>query len=241
MEHMVKHIAIIPARGGSKRIPRKNIVLFRNRPMISWTISAALESNVFDRVIVSTDDEEIAILACTEGAEVPFLRTVHADDQSPVSAAVLSALTQAENHYGHAFETVTQLMPNCPLRGATEIQAAWTNFKNGAHQFQISAFEFGWMNPWWAARMQSDGQPDWLFSEARSARSQDLDRLFCPTGAIWTASTQGLRAHETFYGPGHVLCTMPWQAAIDIDDMHDLEMAEALAQIAADRKGSPCA
>ena len=170
MEHMVKHIAIIPARGGSKRIPRKNIVPFRNRPMISWTISAALESNVFDRVIVSTDDEEIAMLACTEGAEVPFLRTVHADDQSPVSAAVLSALKQAEIHYGQVFETVTQLMPNCPLRGATQIKAAWNNFKKGAHQFQISAFEFGWMNPWWAARMLNNGQPDWLFPETSSAR-----------------------------------------------------------------------
>lgn len=237
MEHMVKHIAIIPARGGSKRIPRKNIVPFRNRPMISWTILAALESNVFDRVIVSTDDEEIAILARTEGAEVPFLRTVHADDQSPVSAAVLSALKQAEIHYGQVFETVTQLMPNCPLRGATQIKAAWNNFKKGAHQFQISAFEFGWMNPWWAARMLNNGQPDWLFPETSSARSQDLDKLYCPTGAIWIATAQGLHKHATFYGPGHVLCPMPWQAAIDIDDMHDFEMALALAQLAATRKG----
>ena len=118
-------------------------------------------------MVVSTNDEEIAILARVEGAEVPFLRTVHADDQSPISTAVLSDLTQAEIHYGHAFETVTQLMPNCPLRGATQIKAAWNNFKNGAHQFQISTFEFGWMNPWWAPQMQDNGKPDWLFPEIK--------------------------------------------------------------------------
>ena len=97
------------------------------------------------------------------------------------------------------------------------------------------------MNPWCAAQLQSDGQPDWSISEVGSTLSQDIEKLFCSTGAIWTASTQGLRAHETFFGPGHMLCPMPWQAAIDIDDMNDLEMAKALAQIAAHRKGSPCA
>lgn len=232
-------IAIIPARGGSKRIPRKNIVPFRDQPMIVWTIRAALESGVFHRVLVSTDDPEIAAVSCAEGAEVPFLRKTNADDQSPVSDAIITALGQAEMHYDIKFDTVAQLMPNCPLRRAEDIRAAWEMFQGGAHRFQISAFEFGWMNPWWAARIASNGKPDWLFPDARMSRSQDLDRLYCPTGAIWIADTTELRLHRTFYGPGHVLCPMPVHNAIDIDDWHDFYMAEALAHIAAaDRSGT---
>lgn len=230
-------IAIIPARGGSKRIPRKNITPFRGRPMISWTIEAALKSGVFDRVLVSTDDAEIADCARAEGAEVPFLRDGHSDDHSTVSEAIITALNQAERYYRTSFSCVTQLMPNCPLRGADEIRAAWAYFVHGAHDFQISAFEFGWMNPWWAARMGDDSQPNWLFPDARLSRSQDLDRLYCPTGAIWIAKATALVTARNFYGPGHVLCPMPWQAAIDIDDWHDFQMAEAMAEIAA-RGGS---
>lgn len=229
----MSNIAIIPARGGSKRIPRKNVTPFRGRPMIGWTIEAALESGVFDTVLVSTDDTDIANCARIEGAEVPFLRNVHADDQSPVSEAIITALHQAEDHYAKSFSSVTQLMPNCPLRGAKEIRAAWAQFDSGAHRFQISAFELGWINPWWAARMGADCQPDWLFPEALLSRSQDLDRLYCPTGAIWIAEAPALVAARSFYGRGHVLCPMPWQAAIDIDDWSDLHMAEALAEIAA--------
>ncbi len=229
-------IAIIPARGGSKRIPRKNITPFRSRPMIGWTIEAALESKVFDTVLVSTDNAEIAEIAREEGAEVPFLRDAYADDRSPVSEAIVAALGQAERHYRTSFTSVAQLMPNCPLRGAGEIRAAWAHFEGGVHRFQISAFEFDWMNPWWAARLNPGGQPDWLFPEARLARSQDLDRLYCPTGAIWIAEASALAEARSFYGPGHVLCPMPWQAAIDIDNWHDLHMAEALAQIAATGK-----
>ncbi|WP_226937407.1 cytidylyltransferase domain-containing protein [Pseudogemmobacter faecipullorum] len=224
-------IAIIPARGGSKRIPRKNITPFRGRPMISWTIEAALESGIFDRILVSTDDEEIADCARLEGAEVPFLRNTHADDNSPVSEAIITALCQAGEHYGETFDTVVQLMPNCPLRGATEIREAWEQYRQGSHSFQISAFEFGWMNPWWAGRLNADFQPDWLFPEERMRRSQDLDRLYCPTGAIWIADAAALLEARTFYGPGHVLCPMHWQAAVDIDDYNDFDMAEVLAEL----------
>ena len=233
MERLVSTIAIIPARGGSKRIPRKNIVPFRGRPMIGWTIEAALQSGVFETVLVSTDDADIAEVARTEGAEVPFLRDAHADDQSPVSEAIITALHQAERHYATSFSSVTQLMPNCPLRGAAEIRAAWAHFRQGPHRFQISAFEFGWMNPWWAGRLKPDGQPDWLFPKERMNRSQDLERLYCPTGAIWIAEAAALVAARSFYGPGHVLCPMSWQAAVDIDDYSDLDMAEALAELAA--------
>ena len=235
---MVTAIAIIPARGGSKRIPRKNVIPFRGRPMIEWTIDAALGSGLFDTVLVSTDDEGIAETAVSAGADVPFLRQAHADDHSPVSEAVLSALGQAVTHFGKDFDTVVQLMPNCPLRDTDDIRKAWDNFFAHGHDFQISAFEFGWMNPWWAGRLGSDGQPTWLFPEERMSRSQDLDRLYCPTGAIWMAKSAALVQSGSFYGPGHVLFPMSWQSAIDIDDLSDLEMAEAAAIIRSRSKGS---
>lgn len=225
------NIAIIPARGGSKRIERKNIIKFRGRPMIGWTIDAALNSGIFDSVLVSTDDAEIAEISRREGADVPFLRQGHADDLSPVSEATLTALSASEEHYKKKFHTVMQLMPNCPLRDSQDITSAWEHFRSGNHNFQISAFEFGWMNPWWAASINEDGQPNWIFPNARLSRSQDLKPLYCPTGAIWIANTDALKAHETFYGPGNVFFPMPWDKAIDIDEWKDFNMAKALSKI----------
>lgn len=226
----MKRIAIIPARGGSKRIPRKNLVHFRGRPMISWTIKSALNSQLFSNVLVSTDDEETAQIARQEGAEVPFLRKDNFDDFSPVSLATLTALEQAVDFWGSAFDTVVQLMPNCPLRGPREIIEAVKYFEIGKHRFQISAFQFGWMNPWWACRIDADGQPTWLFPEDRMRRSQDLEKLYCPTGAIWVADVDALRESKSFYGPGHVLHPIPWDVSIDIDDFADLHMAEVIAE-----------
>ena len=227
----MSNIAIIPARGGSKRIPRKNILPFRGRPMIGWTIKAALESEIFDTVLVSTDCPEIAEIAVSEGAEVPFLREAHCDDHSSVGEAVASALDQAMRHYDTSFDFVTQLMPNCPLRGVQDIHHAWRFFQEGGHDFQISAFEYGWMNPWWAAKMKADGRPEWIFPDQRVSRSQDLETLYCPTGAIWIAQAAAFMTARTFYGQGHVLCPMSWEASIDIDEDKDLRMAQAVAEL----------
>lgn len=231
---MVKdQIAIIPARGGSKRLPKKNIMDFQGKPMIAWTVEAALRSNHFERVLVSTDDHEIADVSVEYGAEVPFLRKAATDDHAPVSAATLGALKQAEDHWDTHFDLVVQLMPNCPLRNADDIDSALRSFCSYHHEakFQISCFQFGWMNPWWAAKLDPSGKPVRLFPEAAAERSQDLSDLFCPTGAIWVASAEALRETKTFYGPGHRFEPMPWQNAVDIDDEGDLRFAEALAYL----------
>ena len=223
-----KCIAIIPARGGSKRIPRKNIVDFFGKPMIAWTIEAAQKSGYFERILVSTDDEEIAQVARDHGASVPFLRTECADDHSPVSQATLASLKQAETFWDTSFDTVVQLMPNCPIRTAADIKQAIEAFQGKQATFQISCFKFGWMNPWWALRLNEQGQAEKLFPEAVSARSQDLPELYCPTGAIWLAQTAALKKTGTFYGAGHVFDPMHWISAVDIDDYEDMEMAKAV-------------
>lgn len=228
---MVKQrIAIIPARGGSKRIPQKNVIDFCGKPMIAWTILAAKESGLFDRILVSTDDSHIAATSKKWGAEAPFLRTNAADDYANVSAATVSALDQALEYWGESYTSVIQLMANCPLRSASDIRRAVNQFEENGRSFQISCFKYGWMNPWWAVELDSEGHPDRLFPETTLARSQDLPDLFCPTGAIWVATTAALLSAKTFYGPGHVFEALPWDRAVDIDDYDDLRFAELLKQ-----------
>lgn len=221
-------IAVIPARGGSKRIKRKNILDFHGKPMLAWTIEAALQAARFDRVIVSTDDPEVATVARTHGASVPFLRTRYADDQSPVSLATIGTLQQLRDDLGEEYDIVVQLMPNCPLRGRRHIVEAMDHFLSQSAKSQISCFKFGWMNPWWAAKLSENGYPTSLFPEAVTTRSQDLPNLYCPTGAIWIAKVAHLYAHKTFHSPERIYWPMSWESAVDIDDKEDLRMAELL-------------
>ncbi len=220
-------IAIIPARGGSRRIPRKNISDFAGRPMLAWTIDAAKQSALFGRILVSTDDAEIADIARRFGAEAPFLRNRAADDHASATEATLAALEQAESHWAEQYDTVVQLMPNCPLRGTAEIVDAVNRFRTSGAESLISCFPYGWMNPWWAHRLDAQGHPQALFPEAVTRRSQDLDALYCPTGAVWIASTQTLKKSRSFYGKDCIFYPMPWSAAIDIDDAEDLLIAKA--------------
>jgi N-acylneuraminate cytidylyltransferase len=196
--------------------------------MIAQTISAAIESGCFDRILVSTDDPTIAEVSRSCGAEVPFLRMDKADDFSPVSEATLCALAQAEAHWNESYETVVQLMANCPLRRADDILRAVSAFNSRAARFQISSFKFGWMNPWWSVKLDEDGIPQRLFAATGSRRSQDLETLYCPTGAIWIADSAALKREGTFYGEGHVFENMHWTSAVDIDDYEDLKMARAV-------------
>lgn len=221
-------IAIIPARGGSKRIPNKNIIDFQGKPMIAWTIEAARMSGCFDRILVSTDDQAIAKVSVEYGAEVPFLRGSHADDHSPVSEATATALQQAIDYWREDYSWAVQLMANCPLRSATDIKQAVERCSSRGREFQISCFKYGWMNPWWAATLDSDGQPKKLFPEAAKKRSQDLPDLYCPTGAIWIAKADKLLEQKTYYGQGHVFEPISWVSAVDIDDYDDLMFANSV-------------
>lgn len=223
----MKHIAIILARGGSKRLPRKNILDFHGKPMLAWTIEAALQSAQYDHVLVSTDDLEIAEIARAFGADVPFLRDSAADDFTPSSEATLAALRQAEQYWGEEFDVVSQLMANCPLRDAEDIRATVQNFITRGAESQICSFRFGWMNPWWAVKLDEQGRPDYLFPDARGARSQDLPPLYCPSGAIWVARGSVLKSAKTFYASGHIFHSLSWMSAMDIDDAEDFEMANA--------------
>lgn len=224
---MKLRIAIILARGGSKRLPRKNILPFFGRPMLAWSIQAALDSNCFDRVLVSTDDDEIAEIGRQAGAEVPFLRQAAADDQSSSSLATRVALMQAENYWSEEYGVIAQLMANCPMRTSVDICNAVMNFEAVDAPSQISAFRYGWMNPWWAAELGANKEPKWLFPDTRSIRSQDLPPLYCPSGAIWLANRDDFLSSTSFYTEHHILFELSWISALDIDDDADFAMAKA--------------
>lgn len=222
-------IAIIPARGGSKRIPGKNTHPLAGKPLIAYTIEAALESRLFRRVVVSTDSAEIAEIAQASGAEVPFLRSAHlSDDITPVSAVTVDALEKLDPA-GHLYEYVAQLMPNCPLRTCQDVIASQRQFHDTGTAAQISLVRYGWQNPWWAMRRNTNTfalEP--LFPRELTSRSQDLPELFCPTGAIWWARTSVLRQEGTFHIPQRTGWEIAWHHGIDIDTLEDLALAEAV-------------
>lgn len=224
---MKRRIAIILARGGSKRLPRKNILDFHGKPMLAWSVEAALASGQYQRVLVSTDDEEIAQVSRDFGAEVPFLRSSAADDVASSSQATLVALRQAEQYWGEEYDSISQLMANCPMRSSDDIRDGVRNFEEQRPESQLSCFRFGWMNPWWAMKLDEEEHPVPLFQEALTARSQDLPPLYCPSGALWIARTLALKKYGTFYTPQRIVYQMHWVSAMDIDDMDDLLMAKA--------------
>jgi N-acylneuraminate cytidylyltransferase len=221
-------LAVIPARGGSRRVPRKNIRRMHGRPLLAYSIEAALRSDLFARVVVSTDDAEIAAIARAEGADVPFLRTpALADDMTPVSRATIDAVDRLEDA-GETFPEVCQLMPNCPLRTADDVVASHRQFTHRPVDAQISVARYGWQSPWWAMRREADGSLAPLFPDAMQRRSQDLAELLCPTGAVWWARTDALRRAGTFHLAGRTGWEIDWTHAIDIDTEQDWRLAEAL-------------
>ncbi len=219
-------VAIIPARGGSTRVPHKNIVDFCGKPLIAWTIEAALNTGIFDSVIVSTDDEEIAKVSRQFGAEVPFLRDKKADEFSPVSEAIIRTIEQLEE-VNRKYDLVVQLFAVCPLRSSDEIIEALDFFFKRKASLLVSCFMFVGMNPWWAIKLNDQFKGERIFEEINK-RSQDIPPLYSPTGAIWIADIEVLKKEGTFFGKDQIFWEISWESGIDIDDEKDLKLAAAL-------------
>ena len=185
-------VAVIPARGGSKRIPHKNIRLLNGKPLLAYTVAAALGSGVFARVVVSTDDEIVAAAATAAGATVLERAANLADDHTPassVTARVAEQLALPDE------QPVAQLLPNCPLRTAADVRASYAAFLAGGSPAQLSVTRYGWLNPWWA--MTSDGgRLSPVFAEQLKARSQDLPTRQTPE---WRAEYALRRAYNALF------------------------------------------
>jgi pseudaminic acid cytidylyltransferase len=224
----VKALCIIPARGGSKRIPRKNIRCFRGKPIIAWSIEAARASGLFEHVLVSTDDPEIAAVAQTHGAEVPFLRPAAlADDHTPFRAVVNHGIKGAGRIWGQPRFTCA-LMATAPfLQTETLRMALRTLQSDAAHTFVFSACRF----PYPVQRgftIDPSGGVTMLMPEFRLHRSQDLPPVYHDAGQFYFGRTSAFLSDEPTFGAGSIPFVLPREHAQDIDDEEDWRFAERL-------------
>jgi CMP-N-acetylneuraminic acid synthetase len=223
--------AIIPARGGSKRLPGKNVRLFFGHPMLAYAVSAALNSGLFAEVIVSSDDPAVGRIAERYGAS--FLsRPPHLATDSAQLVDVARHVLETLQAQGRDPEAICQCMPNCPLVRSSAIVEHWRMFQEGDRRFQISAVPYRGVYPHWALVCDEHGRGRWLFNQHQEnlVRSQDLPAALCPTGAIWWVRTKDFLEQNAFYGSPFHIASMDANRGIDIDDEEDLKLAELLVR-----------
>ncbi|MGY3923277.1 pseudaminic acid cytidylyltransferase [Aeromonas jandaei] len=225
-------IAIIPARGGSKRIPRKNILPFCGQPMLAYAIQAAQKSGCFSKVVVSTDDEEIAKVARQLGAEVPFLRPANlADDHTGTTPVVIDTI-QRLDQLGIQAEHYCCIYATVPLIQADDLKAAYQQLIASKAPFVYTVAEFGFPIQR-AVRMDEQGRVTPFWPEQMAKRSQDLEPAYQDAGQFyWGTQAAWLGGISPVGGEGigHIL---PRHRVVDIDTPEDWHLAELLYQVLA--------
>lgn len=224
---MVKSIiAIIPARGGSKGIPQKNIKLLGEKPLIAYTIEEALKSKYLDHIFVSTEDQKIAEISQKYGSEVIERPSALSEDTSKTVDAILHAVEYLENKDIQP-QIVVLLQPTSPLRNAEDIDAAIKLYLDNDCDSVISVCEPD-HSPFWCFTFNGEYlQP--LFDEKYdNTRRQDLPRVFMPNGAIYVSSPESIRRLKGFIGNKVIPYCMQPERSIDIDTPLDFTIAEVL-------------
>lgn len=217
-------VAIIPARGGSKRIPRKNLKPFDGVPMIVRSIRTALESGLFGAVVVSTDDEEIADVARANGAEVPFMRPADlADDFTGTAAVIVHALQQLP-----VFDYACCVYATAPLLQARYLRQGLDLLKQHPHKsfaFSVCGFGFPVQR---ALTLDEEGALMSLYPEYRTTRSQDLPEAFQDAGQFYWGRSEAWLRGETLFSPASLPVILPRHLVQDIDTPEDWKRAEYL-------------
>ena len=219
-------IAIIPARGGSKRLPGKNIKLLAGKPLIAWTIEAALESKVFDHVFVSTDCDEIAQISKSFGAEVPFLRpTEIATDTATTNDVVTHLVAWFEEEHNREVTTIAILQPTSPLRNAQHIQESFKVMRDKQAKAIVSVCELE--HPiQFCNKLGSDGSMDNFIDSKNLKRTQELEPYYRLNGAIYFLSRGYVNRLSELYSEGTYSYLMSSKSSIDVDTIDDFELAE---------------
>lgn len=220
-------IAIIPARGGSKGLPGKNILPFCGKPLIAWTIEAALECKSLDRVIVSTDSEEIADTARTYGAEVPGLRPAELarDTSSAVDVFIYLWKTLTGDSYTDSTPFVI-LQPTSPLRKPGDINEAIKIFDEKQADSVISVSEAA-HPPVWAKKIDREGILSDYFETSKSlSNRQQIPPAFMPNGAIFILKRELVIKNRNYYSDKTYPYIMPFERSFDIDNIWDFRIAE---------------
>lgn len=219
----MKNLAIIPARGGSKRIPRKNIKDFLGEPIIAYSIETALESGLFDEVMVSTDDGEIAGIAQDYGAEVPFMRSEgNADDY----ATTVDVLLEVLKEYGKRnleFDHVCCLYPTAPFVTTEDLQKGFALLKEATSSLPVVAFEFPVQR---AFKKNNENKVQYAWPEHEKTRSQDLETFYHDAGQWYWIKTDELIKQETLITSNCKAIEKSSMAVQDIDTPEDWRLAE---------------
>jgi pseudaminic acid cytidylyltransferase len=219
-------VAVIPARGGSKRIPRKNIREFAGRPMIAYAIEAAKKSAIFEHVVVSTDDKEIEAIARQWGAEIPFLRPADLADDYAGTAPVIAHAIAACKAFGWRVEHVCCIYPGVPFIEVDDIKAAYELFLSHPVGYSYPVTEFA-APIQRALRRQPDGRMQMFYPQYEQTRTQDLEPAFHDAGQFYWGSAEAWATEEDVLGHGVGLPIPHWRV-VDIDTPDDWLRAELL-------------
>ncbi|WP_167993333.1 pseudaminic acid cytidylyltransferase [Arthrobacter pigmenti] len=216
-------LCVIPARGGSKRIPRKNVREFSGRPMISWSIRAALDSSIFDRVVVSTDDEHIREIAISAGAEVPFMRPA---EYSTDFAGTIPVVAHAIQSLGLDTGLVCCLYATAPFVESRDLvtgREALESVASADYAVAVTTYEFPIQR---ALRSSADGRLRLFTPEYETSRSQDLEESWHDAGQFYWGRASAWREQVPIFASGAVPVVLPRYRVQDIDTLEDWERAE---------------
>ena len=222
-----KTIAVIPARGGSKRIPRKNIKPFCGKPMIAYSIEAAIRAGIFDEIIVSTDDEEIADIAKNAGASVPFMRPKELSDDFTATGAVVEHAIKFLQARGDRIKFVCTIYATAPLIDEFYIKLGLEKLRasNAKNAFSCTSMPF----PIWRTfKIAKDGRCDMFWRENFAKRSQDLEEAYQDAGQFYWTNLDASSSDEIFFGRDSIAIVLPRHLVQDIDTPQDWIRAEFL-------------
>lgn len=222
MIHNKKVLAVIPARGGSKGVPRKNIRLLNGKPLIAWTIEAAKKSKYIDRLILSSEDKEIIKIAEAYGCEAPFIRPTHlALDETPGIDPILHALGEVTG-----YDYIVLLQPTSPLRATNDIDNCIERLIEKNASSCVSVTESN-TSPYWMYTLNENGRmKQFVNHETLPVRRQDLPQVFALNGAVYVAEIEWLRKTESFLTEETVAYIMPRGRSYDIDTEEDFLWCE---------------
>jgi len=223
-------LAILPARGGSKRIPRKNIRPFCGKPVIAWSIEAAQLSECFDRIVVSTDDSEIAEVARTCGADVPFTRPPELSDDHTTTVPVIAQAIQWHLNQGEAPTEVCCLYATAPFVRAKDLRHGLEVLEGKAcdYVFPVTSYPFPIQR---AIRMTPTGRAEMFNPEHFTTRSQDLEEAYHDAGQFYWGHASAWLAQKPIFSSEAVPIILPRSRVQDIDTLEDWAQAERLFRV----------
>ncbi len=221
-----KILAIIPARGGSKGIPRKNIKMLAGKPLIAWTIEEAKKSKYIDRLILSSEDDEIISVAQEWGCEVPFVRPKElAQDETPGIEPVIHAINTLSEKYDY----VCLLQPTSPLRKVEDIDGCISKCIEFEAPSCVSIVEVD-KNPYWMYEIGKDEVLKPLFANNKATRRQDLPKIYALNGAVYVSSANEIINKRKFVTENTVSFEMAKKSSVDIDEIIDFKFSELIIE-----------